>query len=82
LVSLQELRETSFLIVDEFSAESKAKGVKSWPTCISNIINKFLDILIDDLLKHLFHFCDVDHKIEVVLGSAPPSKSPYWLNKK
>lgn len=47
LVSLQVLHETLFLImhVDESNAKSKAKGIKSWPTYISNIINKFLDIL-------------------------------------
>ncbi len=68
--------------MDEFSAKSKAKGVKSWPTCISNTINKFLDVLMDDLPKHLPPHHNVDHKIEVVPGLAPPSKSPYQLNKK
>jgi hypothetical protein len=44
LVSLQELQETSFWIVmhvDEYNAKFKTKGAKSWPTCISNTINKF-----------------------------------------
>ncbi len=84
MVSLQKLQETSFLImhVDESSAKSKAKGVKLWPIYISNIINKFLDILMDKLLKHLPHFRNVDYKIEVVFGSMPPSNSPYMLDKK
>jgi hypothetical protein len=68
--------------VDEYSAKSKTKGAKSWPTCISNIINKFLDILIDDLPKHIPPFCNVNHKIKVVPRSKPPSKSPYQLNNK
>jgi hypothetical protein len=79
LVSLQEFQETSFLIVihvDEYSAKFKTKKVKSWPTYISNIIHNFLDILIDDLPKHLPPFRNVDHKIKVVFGSTPPSKSP------
>jgi hypothetical protein len=67
---------------DESSAKSKAKGAKSWPTCISNIINKFLGILIDELPKHLPPFCNVSHKIEVVSRLTPLFKSPYWLNKK
>ncbi len=49
LVFLQKLQETSILIlmsVDESSAKSQAKGPKSWPICISNTINKFLDILV------------------------------------
>jgi hypothetical protein len=85
LVSLQELQETSFLIfmhVNESSAKSKIKRVKSWPPYISNIINKFLDILVDKLLKHLSLLCNVDHKIKVVLRSTPPFKLPYRLYKK
>jgi hypothetical protein len=69
LISLQELQETSFLIlmcVDESNVKSKAKGAKFWPTCISNTINKFLDILTDELLKHLPPFHNVNHNIEVV----------------
>ncbi len=85
MVSLQELYQTSFLIlvcVDESSAKSKVLRAKSWPTCISNIINKFLDVLMDELPKHLLLSCNVDHKIEVVLKLTPPFKSPYWLTKK
>jgi hypothetical protein len=52
----------------------------SWPICISNTIYKFLDVLINNLPKHLLDSCNVDHKIEVVPRSTPPSKSPYRLN--
>jgi hypothetical protein len=85
LVSLQELQDTSFLIfmrVDESSAKSKAKGAKFSSTCISNTINKFLDILIDDFHKHLPFYRNVDHKIKVMPRLAPSSKPPYQLNKK
>jgi hypothetical protein len=80
LESLQELQETSFLIVmhvDESNAKSKAKGAKSLPTCISDTINKFLDILMDDFPKHLLRSRNVDHKIKVVPRFAPPFKAPY-----
>jgi hypothetical protein len=69
------------MCVDESSAKSKTKGAKSWPICISNTINKILDILTDNLPKHLTFFYNVDHKIEVVFGSALLSKSHYQLNK-
>ncbi len=85
LVSLQELLDTSFFIlmcVDESSAKSKAKGAKFLSTCISNTINKFLDVLIDDLPKHLPLYHNVDHKIEVVPRLTPSSKPPYHLNIK
>jgi hypothetical protein len=63
--------------VDEFSAKFKAKGAKFWATCIFDTINKFFDFLIDDLLKHLPLFPDVDHKNEVVPSFAPLFKSHY-----
>ncbi len=66
------------MCVDKSSAKSKAKGAKSWPTFISNIINKFLGILTNEFLKHLPP-SNVDHKSEVVPRSTPPSKSPYQL---
>jgi hypothetical protein len=63
--------------LDESSAKFKAKGAKFWPSYISNTINRFLDVLTYEFPKHLPHFHNVDHKIEMVLGSAPPFKSPY-----
>jgi hypothetical protein len=70
------------MCVDESNVEFKAKGAKSWPNCISNTINKFYDVLTNELFKHLPFFHNVDHNIEVVPRSAPPSKSPYQFNKK
>jgi hypothetical protein len=60
--------------VDESSAKSKAKGAKSWLTSISNIINKYFDVLTNELSKHLSPSHNVDHKIKVVFGLAPSSK--------
>jgi hypothetical protein len=48
--------------VDEFNVKAKAKGAKSWRTCLSNTINTFLDILTNNLPKHLPPFHNVDHK--------------------
>jgi hypothetical protein len=63
--------------VDESSAKFETKGAKSWPTYISNIINNFLDILTNELSKHLPPSCNVKHKIEVVPRSTTLSNSPY-----
>jgi hypothetical protein len=68
--------------VDESSAKSKTKGVKFWHSHISNTINKYLDVLTNELPKRLPPFRNVDHKLEVVFGMAPPFKSPYQFNKK
>jgi hypothetical protein len=70
------------MFVDESSVDFKAKGVKSWPTCIYNAINKNFNILINEFLKHLPLSHNVDRKIEVVLGPTPPFKLSYQLNKK
>jgi hypothetical protein len=74
------LQETSFFIlmcVDVSSAKFKAKGAKSWPSCIFDTINKFLDVITDEFPKHLLLSCIVDHKIEVMFGLMPPFNSPY-----
>jgi hypothetical protein len=63
--------------VDESNVKSKAKGAKSWPNHISNTINKVLDVLTNNLPKHLPRSRNVDHKIEVVHRSTPPFKSLY-----
>ncbi len=70
------------MCVDESSVKSKTKGDKFWLTYISNIINKFLDILTNELPKHVLLFCNVDHKFEVVPRLVPPFKSPYMFNIK
>jgi hypothetical protein len=61
------------MCVNEFNAKSKTKRVKFWPICNSNTINKILNVLIDQVLKHLPPFHDVDHKNEMVINFAPTS---------
>jgi hypothetical protein len=41
-----------------------------------------LNVLIDKLPNRLPPYCDVDHKIEVVLNLTSPFKPFYILNKK
>jgi hypothetical protein len=41
-----------------------------------------LEVLIDELFDALPLYREVDHKIEVMPGSTPPSKVPYRLNQK
>jgi len=60
----------------------KSKGLSLGLLVFPNKINKFLNVLMDELPKHLLLSCNVDHKIEVVFRLAPPFKSPYWLTKK
>jgi hypothetical protein len=42
--------------------------------------NKILEVLKDEFLDALPPYKEVDHKIEVVFGMDPLSKTPYRLN--
>ncbi len=45
-------------------------------------LNKFSEVLTNELLDALPIYTEVDHKMEVMPGSAQPSKAPYRLNQK
>jgi hypothetical protein len=62
--------------------KAKAKWVSQSFTCISNMFNKILNVLIDGIPKKLPHCRDVDHKIEVVSRSTPPCRTLYRVNQK
>ncbi len=68
--------------MEEHSDVAKAEKASTYPFCILEIINNFLDILMDDLPVILLPNKDVNHKIEVHLGSTPPAKAPHRLNQK
>ncbi len=85
MISLQELQEISFLIfmhVNEFNIKAKAKLVGPSFTCISNMRNKILNVLIDEIPIKLPPCHDVDHKIEVMSRSTPPFRALYKVNQK
>ena len=46
------------------------------------MLSKYKDVLINELPQELSPRREVDHKIDVILGSEPPSKAPYRLNQK
>jgi len=53
---------------------SPQQGARQPPTCILDSFNKFLEVLIDELLDALLPCREVDHKIKMVLGATLPSK--------
>jgi hypothetical protein len=55
---------------------TKVKKANPYPFCISKFVNKFLDILTNDLPKIFPPNKNVDHKIKMHLGSPPPTKAP------
>lgn len=83
MVSMQEMQETTFLVLmcmEEHGDVAKVERANPYPFCISEVINKFSDVLMDDLPTFLPLNKDVDHKIEVHLGSTSLTKAPYRLN--
>jgi hypothetical protein len=48
---------------------------------VSKVLEKYKDVITDELTKHLPPKRAVDHKIDLVPGTEPPSKAPYWLNQ-
>ncbi|KAL3688559.1 hypothetical protein R1sor_014868 [Riccia sorocarpa] len=48
---------------------------------LQRVLNEFADVLTNELPTELPPRRGVDHKIEVVPGSEPPSKAPYRLNQ-
>ncbi len=61
---------------------AKAEKASTCPFCILEVINKFLDILMDNLPTILLPSKDVNHKIEVHPRSTSPTRAPYRLNQK
>jgi hypothetical protein len=49
---------------------------------IREVLAKYKDVLTNELSQELPPKREVDHKIEVIPGSEPPSKAPYRLNQK
>ena len=86
LVSLEQLEDETFLVVVRREAEVGTKqGVEAevaLPKCVRNTLNKYKDVLTNELPRELPPRREVDHKIDVVPGAEPPSKAPYRLDQK
>jgi hypothetical protein len=48
---------------------------------VPRVLEKYKDVITDELPKHLPPKRAVDHKIDLVPGAEPPSKAPYRLNQ-
>ncbi len=66
-------------VLDEFEPKEATKLVTS-SKCIKQVLEKFLDVMPEDLPKDLPPRRRVDHAIEVMPRVAPPAKAPYRMN--
>jgi hypothetical protein len=66
-------------VLDEFEPKEATKVV-SLHKCIKQVLNKFSDVMPEELLDELPPRRQVDHVIKVMLEMAPPAKAPYRMN--
>lgn len=62
------------------SSINKVHSRFSKHSCVDEVLARYADMLRDELPDSLPPVPDVDHKIELVPGTVPPSKPPYRLN--
>ncbi len=67
------------LVLDEFEPKEVTKLVTS-PKCIRRVLEKFSDVMPEDLPEDLPPRRWVDHAIEVMPRVAPPTKAPYRMS--
>ena len=64
------------------AGDGVTEKVELVPKCVKDVLKKYQDVMPEDLPNELPPRREVDHKIEVKLGSEPPSKAPYRLSQK
>ena len=52
------------------------------PRHVRKVLGKYKDVFTNELSQELSPRTEVDHKVELISGSKPPSKAPYRLNQK
>ena len=86
LVSIEQMQDKQLVVVVQMEQmegtrwEARKDGLL--PRHISKVLGKYKDVLTNELSQELLPKREVDHKIEVIPRSEPPSKAPYQLNQK
>jgi hypothetical protein len=66
-------------VLDECEPKEATKLVTS-AKCIKQVLEEFLDVMLEELPEDLPLRRRVDHAIEMVPGVAPPTKAPYRMS--
>jgi hypothetical protein len=85
VVFIKELKSFCFMILMSLKISQEEPNLQGarWPLdYILDSLNKFLEVLTNELPDFFPPCKEVDHKIKIVLDLAPPSKAPYRLNQK
>ena len=86
LVSMEQMQDEQLVVVVQMEqmegTREKARNDGPLSRQICKVLGKYKDVLTNELFQELPPKREVDHKIEVIPGSEPPSKAPYRLNQK
>ena len=90
LVSMEQMQDEQLVVwvrMEQMEeTQGEAKKDEPLPRHIREVLGKYKDVLTNELPQELPQELpprrEVDHKIEVIPGSEPPSKAPYRLNQK
>ncbi len=63
-------------VLDEFKPKEATKLV-TYSKCIKRVLEKFLDVMLEELPEDLPPRRRIDRAIKVMPGVAPPTKAPY-----
>ncbi len=66
-------------MLDEFELK-EATNLVNLPKCIKQMLDEFLDVMLEKLPDELPLRRQVDHAIKVMSGVAPPTKAPYQMS--
>jgi len=65
-------------VIDKFEPK-EATNLVNFPKCVKQMLDKFLDVMFEELLDELPSKRRVDHAIVVMPKMAPPTKAPYRM---
>ncbi len=63
-------------VLEEFEPKETA-NLMSFPKCVKQVLDEFLDMMLEELPDELPPRRQVDHVIKVMPGVAPLAKAPY-----
>jgi hypothetical protein len=66
-------------VLDEYQPKEATKLV-TFAKCMKQVLEKFPDVMLEELPEYLPPRRRIDHAIEVMLGVAPPTKAPYRMS--
>ena len=83
-ISARKLSEKCYMLVMRAGevVDGITKKVELVPKCVKDVLKRYQDVMPEDLPNELPSRLEVDHKIEVKLGTELPSKAPYHLSQK